>query len=120
VPGMKLLRFCRVGAILFLLLASSYASAQYDASKAAHPSLAPVDDNHRQVVVNNRLITVMRGTLLGYSPEERAAGAERRLRDILANDGPGEIAVQSGPEGYGFSVDGALAFFVTPDDADTA
>ena len=108
------------GAFLALFLAFSFAEAQPEPSEADHPSLDPGAESFHQVVVNNRLITVMRAKFLGYSPGQRAAGAENRLRGVLAREGPGHVTVQRTPQANGFSVDGTFVFFVTPGDADVA
>lgn len=118
--GLTLPNSRRAGAVLVLVLAFSKAFGQTVEAKPAPPGLHPAEDYAHQVVVNNRLITVMRAPFLGYSPTDRAAGAERRLREILAREGPGKVTVKDSPESRGFSVDGVFAFFVTPGDADAA
>src|SRR5688572_3113105 len=66
----------------------------------------------------NREIVTLRGMRGSFTPHDRVAGAERRLRDELRASGPGEITT--------VSVDGAVAvmmrttvmFTVLPDDLD--
>ncbi|MDX1432219.1 MAG: mechanosensitive ion channel, partial [Gammaproteobacteria bacterium] len=117
--ALVLARACRVGALAALALASTGAMSQGTqppvddpaAHRAVSPATAPAE-----VIVQNRVVAVMRATIFGYSPAERARAASRRIRDILAKDGAGRIEVRERPEGRGFTIDGDLAFFLTPRD----
>ena len=118
--------FClrSIGTHVLMLLVLASASAQTPAPGSEAPltgsgqrassaaALGPAE-----VVVQNRLVAVMRADLLGYPPEARAKGAMQRIHDILSKDGPGIITTEDVPEGRGFSIDGEFAFFLTPRDA---
>lgn len=114
----------RAGALAVLSIVCMSAAGQTTApgaDGAAPGSAAPfaraADIGAAEVVVQNRLIAVMRGDLLGYSPTERANGATQRVLAILEKDGPGKLSIREVPEGLGFTVDGEFAFFLTPRDA---
>ncbi|MBL0140857.1 MAG: mechanosensitive ion channel [Betaproteobacteria bacterium] len=66
--------------------------------------------------VFNRTITEFRSSFLGFLPEERTRRGADALRDILAESGPGEIAVKTIPQGRAITVDGKLAFILQPAD----
>ena len=68
------------------------------------------------VVVNNRTIFEMRVPFLGYSPAERAAGAERRIAAALSKGGPGVVTTAKLAEGIAVQIDGALVFLISPGD----
>ena len=70
------------------------------------------------LTVFNREIVAFREPVLGFSPEERASMAGERIRSVLARGGPGDVQMRNVPQGVGITVDGSLAFAVTPGDAD--
>jgi small-conductance mechanosensitive channel len=70
------------------------------------------------LVYFNRTILVMRATVGGFVPAERADLARQRIDTLVRRDGPGLVAVQPGPIGLVVSIDGALAFTVAAADAE--
>jgi small-conductance mechanosensitive channel len=84
----------------------SSAKVQIDAKAAEGAAL----------VFNNRTIFVMRGTLLGFAPSERAKRAEEQIADALARGGRAEVTTKPTSEGPGIFIDGRLAFLVVPGD----
>jgi small-conductance mechanosensitive channel len=70
------------------------------------------------LVYFNRSIMVMRATLGGFLPAERADLARQRIDTLVRRGGPGLVAVQPGPIGLVVTIDGALAFTVAAADAE--
>ncbi|RZT10864.1 Mechanosensitive ion channel [Duganella sp. CF402] len=64
----------------------------------------------------NRTIFLFRAALAGFTPEDRAAGARKRLDAALAANGPQRPAIHPINEGTQVMLDGALLFLVTPAD----
>lgn len=64
----------------------------------------------------NRTVFVFRATLAGYPPEERMAGAQRRLAGVLAKGGPLAASIHLIPEGTQVQLDGVQLFVVVPGD----
>jgi len=64
----------------------------------------------------NRTIFLFRAALAGFTPEDRAAGARKRLDAALAANGPQRPAIHPINEGTQVLLDGALLFLVTPAD----
>lgn len=64
----------------------------------------------------NRKVFVFRATLAGYLPEERAAGAQRRLAGVLARHGAYKASTHMIPEGTQVLLDGVQLFVVLPGD----
>jgi small-conductance mechanosensitive channel len=96
--------------VLFLFVAL----AQFAATGtllAENPQPAPV-------VVNNRTVVVLRASLLGYSPKERASAAARRIDDVLDRLGRDVVGVRKMSEGNLITLDDAGVFMVTPGDVD--
>ncbi len=111
-----------LGGLLVLLagLIGAERFAQADETQGAAPAArgapaaqaaAPVP-----VVVNNRTIFEMRVPFLGYSPAERADGAERRIAAALSKGGPGVVTTAKLAEGIAVQIDGALVFGISPGD----
>ena len=110
-------RACRAGALVALAFSSGSVSAQ-DSESLPAPESAPSLGPGYEVVIGNRKVAVLRGKLLGYTPEQRAGGAVKRIRSILEKEGPGEVTISVVPQGRGFAIDGEFAFFLTPHDVD--
>ena len=78
----------------------------------------PAQTNDHSVVVLNRTIVTFRAPYFGISTQERARRATVQIRDMIRNATPGKVTITANAYGQQILVDGALAFVVTPDDAD--
>src|SRR5262245_19831249 len=87
-------------------------------NRPAAAASAPAPATGAPVVVFNRRIVVFRQPTLGFSAAERAALAEERIRSLLRRSGPGVVSTEPGSPGSAVNLDGALAFAVTPGEAD--
>jgi small-conductance mechanosensitive channel len=86
---------------------------------AVAAAAAPADAGHAApLVVFNRRIIAFRAPLLGYGAAERESMARERVRALLQRGGPADVALQTLPQGVAVTIDGGLAFLVTPGDAD--
>lgn len=87
-------------------------------SHALQPAAAPAqpDNAVARLALGNRTIFVFRAMLSGYSPQDRADAAEKRLERALAQGGPQRASTRSISEGTQVLLDGALLFLVTPGD----
>jgi small-conductance mechanosensitive channel len=85
------------------------------AIQAAVP--APARDS-AVVRLGNRPVAVLRDSVLGLSPAQRADGARRRL-EIAAAAGSDSVATQDIPAGTVILVGGRGMFVLTPGDVDT-
>jgi len=72
----------------------------------------------RTAVVFNRPVVTFRASFLGATPADRAETATVRILTLLGRDGAGTVETEPIPQGIVVKIDGALAFVVTPDDAD--
>jgi small-conductance mechanosensitive channel len=72
----------------------------------------------RTAVVFNRPVVTFRASFLGATPADRADAAAARILTLLGRGGPGTVETESIPQGIVVKIDGALAFVMTPDDAD--
>jgi small-conductance mechanosensitive channel len=93
------------------------ASAPAVAMPAA--SAPAVRSRAASLVIYNRAIIEFRSVVAGFDPPERAELARHRIDTLLRRGGPGRVTLQPGPLGIAVDVDGATAFNVGPDDADT-
>ncbi|HQZ17553.1 MAG TPA: mechanosensitive ion channel [Vicinamibacteria bacterium] len=68
--------------------------------------------------IGNRTIATLRGTVLGYTAGDRAAAAERRLRDIVDQAGSAPLKAGTRDVGPGVAVElgGQALFLITPED----
>jgi small-conductance mechanosensitive channel len=85
------------------------------ALQAAAPPAQP-DTPVARLAVGNRTVFVFRAMLSGYSPQDRADAAEKRLERALAGNGPQQASTRSINEGTQVLLDGSLLFLVTPGD----
>ena len=104
------------------------AQATSPAASAAAPGalsdlaalVAPAGVAHEQppgrIVVLNRHITTLRGSLFGVSAATRAGESEARIRAALRAGGELEVQTIDVTEGALVSLDGALMFAITPGD----
>jgi small-conductance mechanosensitive channel len=87
------------------------------ASLAVQPGGAPPQPPGRIVVMNREIIT-LRGSLFGIPAQTRAAESEARIRKALRSGGPMQVDTLNVAEGALVRVDGSLMFAVTPDDSE--
>ncbi|HUL96070.1 MAG TPA: mechanosensitive ion channel domain-containing protein [Usitatibacter sp.] len=104
------------GASLLACAAAAWAQAPQPAAPAS-PASFP-EGRPATLVVMNRPVLTFRGTYLGYSPADRAQQSQARIESLLQRGGPGKVGTEATPQGVAVKVDDALAFLVTPADAD--
>ncbi len=68
------------------------------------------------IVVLNRHIATLRGSLFGLSAQSRASESEARIRAALRSGGELKVQTLDVPEGVLVSIDGALMFAIAPSD----
>ncbi|MDI1244202.1 MAG: mechanosensitive ion channel family protein [Rhodoferax sp.] len=66
----------------------------------------------------NRDIAVLRGTLYDVSASDRARRAQTRINELLDQPGAHKVTQKAESAGVMLQIDGATAFFITPDDVD--
>ncbi len=110
-------RFARLALALVALALAPLAPAA--PAKPPATRIAGVGDAPATLVVYNRPILEMRASLLGFQPAERVERAEAVIREMLAQSGPGVVAIASISEGRSITVDGKSAFLVLEGDANT-
>ena len=96
------------------------ALAQPAAGTAPTPQLdisAPARQS-APVALANRTIIVLRGPIAGYSAQERAASAKRRIDDVLATSESPAVTTVDEEDGTRVLLDGKPAFLVTRIDID--
>jgi small-conductance mechanosensitive channel len=71
-----------------------------------------------RIVVMNREIVTLRGSLFGVPAVTRAAEAEARIRKALQRGGELQLSTIDVPEGALVRMNGALMFAVSPDDSE--
>jgi small-conductance mechanosensitive channel len=69
-----------------------------------------------RIVVLNRHIATLRGSLFGLSAQSRASESEARIRAALHAGGELKVQTLDVPEGVLVSIDGALMFAIAPHD----
>lgn len=104
-----MLVLCRVLFLFLALVTSARAEDTPTGTEARQPAAA-------RLVVGTRSVFVFRAALAGYSPQERADGARKRLDKALAAGGPQHPGTHDIPEGTQVLLDGRLLFLVTPGD----
>jgi small-conductance mechanosensitive channel len=98
--------------VLLLLIATSSAGvAATPAAPTDKPAVKPA-----RVVYDGREIVVLRATVLDLEPTERAAGVERRIEEVIANSGPGDLEIRDTREGKLLVVDGIRVVLLVPGD----
>lgn len=83
---------------------------------AAIAAEAPAARPTAKLEFANRTIFIFRAALAGFTPDDRADGARKRLDSALAANGPQRTAIHPINEGTQVMLDGALLFLVTPAD----
>lgn len=111
-------RAARLAVVLWALLGGgvSAQAAPEPASASSAPAVVGLDE--AVVTVFQRPIVVLRGSLFGLPPRERARRTERGIRDLLALGGPGAVTIAQEPVGSVVSIDGTFAIVLTPADVD--
>lgn len=101
-----------------LLLLAILAAPLFAAEPAA-PSETPPFENPPSAIltVMNREVMEFRAEVVGNSPAMRAAAAEQRVEQVLAEQGPGAVTVAPLGELLILKIDGKFAFGVAPKDA---
>jgi small-conductance mechanosensitive channel len=98
--------------LVVLALLTSPAAAAGEPVGAAP---APADDGAK-VVVLNRQITVLRATLLGVGPRDRARRASEWVSELIDRPGAAKVTVAHEGVGNALMIDGTLGFAITPGD----
>jgi small-conductance mechanosensitive channel len=97
--------------------ASAAASgAAPDMSSLAAPAGTATLQPQGQIVVLNRRIATLRGSLFGIPAVTRASESEARIRAAMRAGGELKVQTRDVAEGVLVTVDGALMFAITPDD----
>ncbi len=101
-------------------LVTAFGSMPAFAAEEASTLLAQLDTNDRArtatLQLHSRPIFVFRSDYAGYTPEERAAGAARRIDAQLETGGPGEVSAKETPQGNQILLDGERVLLITPAD----
>ena len=105
-----------LAALLALLLSSLLLapSSQAETTTNTPPTPAPA-----QLIIGNRPVFTMRGTILSYKPEERASGAKQRIGRILDRGGALRVMVKPHEQGAVVMIDEDVAFMVLPADVNS-
>jgi hypothetical protein len=93
--------------LLALALATS---APLPADQAA-PAETPAP-----LLIDGQTIMVFRSAFLGLTPQQRAQGAELRVKEFLREYGYSTIAARPTPQGAAVLIHGEIMFIVTPGD----
>ena len=70
------------------------------------------------LVIYNRTVATFRVPLYGVSPAERAQAAGERIWQLIRRGGPGEVSLETAPQGVVVKLDGTLAFAIVKGDED--
>jgi len=108
---------CRLLCTLLLtMLTGAAANAAEPALPMPAPTATPAPPPQAKLVVANRTIFIFRTAMAGFTPEDRAEGARKRLDAALARNGAQQAGIHPINEGTQVMLDGALLFLVTPAD----
>lgn len=69
------------------------------------------------VFLDGQPIVVLRATIAGHGPEERATIIHQRLHQVVDQPGSGAIAHEAVPDGILLRIDGSPVLLLVPDDA---
>ena len=106
---------CRLLCALLLTALCGLACADQPPPIAPAPASSAAPPQAR-LVVANRTIFTFRTTLSGFSPDDRAEGARKRIDAALSRNGPQQPGIHPINEGTQVMLDGALLFLVSPAD----
>lgn len=110
-----LARAGRIASVLAVLTVvgsnPALAAPQAAAAKAEASPVVPIR-------IGNRTIATLRGSILGYSAQERAAAATQRVQAMIERGGSAPLQAATRDVGPGIAVelDGQGLFLITPDD----
>jgi hypothetical protein len=93
-----------------LLALALAASAPLPADQAA-PAETPAP-----LLIDGQTIMVFRSAFLGLTPQQRAQGAELRVKEFLRKYGYSAIGVRPAPQGAAVLISDEVVFLVTPGD----
>jgi len=113
---MILLRF--LSSLLLLLVVGLPLQAQPVVPAPAAHQAATQMVAENPVRFFNRDIAVLRGTLYGVSAPDRVRRAQVRISELLSQPGAHKVTQKVESVGVMLQIDGATAFFITPDDVD--
>ncbi|MYM31178.1 mechanosensitive ion channel [Duganella sp. CY15W] len=103
-------------AILLLPLFCPALAAAAPALPLPAQTTAPAAPPQAKLVLAGRTIFVFRTAMAGFTPDDRAEGARKRLDAALARNGAQQPGIHPINEGTQVMLDGALLFLVTPAD----
>ena len=105
--------------LLWLLLMAAGNAAALGSDEPAIV-LAQLDTESRArtatLQLHSRTVFVFRADFAGYTPEERATGAARRIDAQIKAGGSGEIGSSATPQGNQILLDGERVLLITPGD----
>jgi small-conductance mechanosensitive channel len=102
--------------LLCALLLTTLCGAAAAADPPALPAPATTAPPQAKLVFANRTIFTFRTAMSGFSPDDRAEGARKRLEAALSRNGPQQTGIHPINEGTQVMLDGALLFLVSPAD----
>jgi small-conductance mechanosensitive channel len=108
----------RSGRALLGLLVCLARPVAMGADAAAPTPASPPAPTPAVVRVFNRPVAILRGLNYGYNPQERAAHAEERIRELIQAHPTGEVGAHPSMEGTAITIGGEHAFTITPADVD--
>jgi small-conductance mechanosensitive channel len=100
-------------ACMALFLAVSWGDLA-QAQEASPPP--PAAQSPARVIVMNRTVATLRGSLFGIAAQSRAVEAKRRIDDALDSGGELAVSTRDRPEGTMVELDGAMMFALIPGD----
>jgi small-conductance mechanosensitive channel len=112
-PERPLRPVLRAALSIFIVLVTIPVFAQPAPAPKAVPSGRTVP-----LTYNNRVITELRATVLGHSPEQRVASIQQRLDGLVEEGIVGPVATQKVEDFATILVGGQLAFGIAPADVD--
>jgi small-conductance mechanosensitive channel len=107
---------CRLPILLFLFAAAAGVGAETPSSVVQPIATGTSPATSAPLVLQNRTVFVFRAPAFGYSPEQRAAGAARRIQAVLAQGRSGALGSRRMSEGNLIQLGDAGLFLVTPAD----
>jgi small-conductance mechanosensitive channel len=89
------------------------------AGDPATPAVPRSPGSAAELTVFNRHVATFRGSVLGVSPEDRVERARTRIEDLVRRPGKHLVTEKASPIGRVVNIDGAMAFILVPEDADS-